>query len=515
MSLIAIQIVAQQAFARTDLERQIRDYQAEQTKRHEAAVQAYATYQSDLTAWRRSAAMQDAPRWLEATLKDLVARGLLQWDRPAGTFDLHPVVRGYAVGMLDGDARARSGQHVADYFAARPEPNYRDATCLKDLADPIQVVRALNLAGKIKEAWDVVNGDLRVALHRLELVDERLSLMQPLFPDGWSAPPAGVDDLGLVAGSAASALSLIGFERDAAAQEVFAIQVGTKAGPTAGLTLRLLNHSVTVGLTSDLLGRERLLALARSVGLAAAAAPQALQCDLFRVLDLTNQARLSEAHDLHAALSPSLPHTMRTNGELEAQARLFEAWMLFREGSLTAEPLHAAIARTHSLGQRVYERDLHGLAGQWHQSLHQHQEAIDAFSQAIAMAHEVNLSDTESDARRGLSLARLGRVREAQDAAASAERDPPHAALATLYLALNQPDQARDHALKGYDWAWANGPPYTWHWQLEECRAVLKALNEPEPVLPPFDPAKHQPFPWEADIHRMLAEHAAKQGKDA
>jgi len=127
------------------------------------------------------------------------------------------------------------------------------------------------------------------------------------------------------------------------------------------------------------------------------------------------------------------------------------------------------------------------------------------------MAHEVNLRDTESEARRGLSLAALGGTGEAKAAAESAEQDPPHAALASLYLALNQPDKAREHALKGHEQAWANGPPYVWHWQLEECRAVLCALNVPEPERPPFDPAKHPPFPWEADIHRMLEEHARKK----
>ena len=161
-----------------------------------------------------------------------------------------------------------------------------------------------------------------------------------------------------------------------------------------------------------------------------------------------------------------------------------------------------------------YERWTLALAGEWHQSQGHHTDAIDAFTQAIAMAHEVHLRDTGSVARRGLSLARLGRAEEAQAAADSAERDPPRVALASLYLALNQPDKAREHALKGHEWAWANGPPYVWHWELEECRAVLRALNVPEPEHPPFDPAKHKPFPWEADIHRMLEEHARKKRED-
>jgi len=501
--------------ARADLERQIRARLAALTQRHEAAAQAYAAYQTDLTAWRQSTAVRDAERWLEATLKDLVARGLLQWDRPAGTFDLHPVVRGYAVGMLDSGARALSGLHVADYFAALPEPAYHDATSLRDLADPVQVVRALNLAGKIQDAWDVLNGNLRRSLNRLELHHESLALMQPLFPDGWSAPPVGVKDLSLVAGLAGAGLHQIGFERDASKQTAFAIQAIANADPSVNLCTNLLHFSDILRSTNELPGRERLLALARSVARAAKDDRHAIGCDLLRVLFLTHQGHLTEARDLHNALSLGLPGTTRPDAVLRSEVCRAEAWLQFRESALTGEALGAAIVHTQAHGQRFYERDFHKLAGQWHQSLHQHQQAIDAFSQAIAMAHEVTLRDTDSEARRGLSLCRLGRVPEAQDAAASAERAPPQAALATLYLALNQPDQARDHALKGFRQYWANGPPYTHHWPLEECRVVLKALNEPEPVLPPFDPDEHQPFPWEADINRMLAEHAAKQGKEA
>jgi hypothetical protein len=40
---------------------------------------------------------------------------------------------------------------------------------------------------------------------------------------------------------------------------------------------------------------------------------------------------------------------------------------------------------------------------------------------------------------------------------------------------------------------------------------VLQALGEPEPQLPPFDPAKVKPLDYQADIRHLLAEHAQKQ----
>jgi hypothetical protein len=124
------------------------------------------------------------------------------------------------------------------------------------------------------------------------------------------------------------------------------------------------------------------------------------------------------------------------------------------------------------------------------------------------MAHLVGLRDAESEARRGLSLARLGLRREAEEAAASAERDPPHDALAELYQVLGERAKARYHALRGYKLYWANGPPYSFHWPLQTCRAVLRALGEPEPHLPRFEGDKITPFAYEAEILHLLAEDA-------
>jgi hypothetical protein len=67
------------------------------------------------------------------------------------------------------------------------------------------------------------------------------------------------------------------------------------------------------------------------------------------------------------------------------------------------------------------------------------------------------------------------------------------------------------YALAGYKWAWADGPPYYHHWDLQRCCAVLQALGEPEPQLPHFDPAKVEPIPYEPDVRRLLAEHAKKR----
>ena len=48
-------------------------------------------------------------------------------------------------------------------------------------------------------------------------------------------------------------------------------------------------------------------------------------------------------------------------------------------------------------------------------------------------------------------------------------------------------------------------------WELERCRAVLAALGEPEPELPPFDPAKVEPIPYEDEILALIEERKAEK----
>nr|WP_294513783.1 DUF4062 domain-containing protein [uncultured Rhodopila sp.] len=171
-----------------DLAQRIADRQRERQDQYQAGLQAYTANQSALAVWRGSDALRAAPSWLNAALRDLEIRGLLQCERQTGKYGLHPVLRGYAVGSLTANVRAQTGQQIADYFSSRPSPAYETAASIKELANAIQVVMALNLTPKPKAAFGVLAGDLSNTLSRLECHHELLALLRPLFPAGWSAP---------------------------------------------------------------------------------------------------------------------------------------------------------------------------------------------------------------------------------------------------------------------------------------------------------------------------------------
>ena len=238
---------------------------------------------------------------------------------------------------------------------------------------------------------------------------------------------------------------------------------------------------------------------------------QTAWCDVFLVGYHSSRGALAEARDGWAALAPRLATETARDPRFAANAASIEAWLLFTEGDLTGDRLRACINRVHDLREPGYERGLLRLSGHLHLAQANFAAAEADFARAIEMARAAGLSDTGSEAGRGLALAHLGRRADAEAAAASAERDPPRAALAELYLQLGEPDKARRHAKAGYDRYRADGPPFTVHRQLQRCRTVLAQLNEPAPDPPPFDPAQQEPIPFEADIQRLLQEHAAKQ----
>ncbi|MGE0416867.1 MAG: hypothetical protein AB7O80_08675, partial [Acetobacteraceae bacterium] len=448
---------------------------------------------------------------LNNVLVSLQDSGLLRWSQIERTYNLHPVVRRFAIDSMDDCTRSNMGQLVADFFKNCPMTNYNDARSLEDLTNPIQVVRALNLAGKIPEAWTALRHDLRNALSRLELHETCFELMGPLFPHGWDAPPVGIEDVDLAADAAASLLHSMRHHDLALKQARFAIEARMQCGISKRLGQYIRHFSIIAFASGDRLRAERVLDLAKLVAIAAADNELALQCDLLKTLNLVNLNRLNEARSLWNCLNDKLMSGESTTEQLNATIAHHKAWLSFREGNLTEQELRVAIHASCKPGITALARRLHALAGRWHQSHGRDDDAVTAYDRAITTAREANRHDPDSEVRRGISLAKLGRTEEARAAAASAERDPPRAALASFYLQIQEHEKARTHALCGYRWASGVCDRFTLHWDLEECRAVLRALNEPEPQLPPYDPAKHRPEPWEADIRRMLDEHAARQ----
>lgn len=90
---------------------------------------------------------------------------------------------------------------------------------------------------------------------------------------------------------------------------------------------------------------------------------------------------------------------------------------------------------------------------------------------------------------------------------------------AKVYHGLDQRGLALQHARRGYEWAWADGPPYVFWRPLQRLKRLYRELGEPEPVLSPFHPSRVGVVPFEkvikAAIERLNAEKTARSREKA
>jgi len=194
----------------------------------------------------------------------------------------------------------------------------------------------------------------------------------------------------------------------------------------------------------------------------------------------------------------------------------FQYWKrtLQEEHLATAERLVAAGKNRTAL------RYLHRLRGAWRLEQGEWELAAASFAEALRMARESGIPAAESETGLALAKHHLGQLADPQrEVERLAElRQPAQRLLAQLWLALGDPAQAKPHALAAYKWAWADGEPYVNRYELTKTTELLQQMNVPIPNLPPYDPDKDEPLPWEADvraaIEKLRAEKEAKEQSD-
>lgn len=193
------------------------EQKAEPQKQYEAALARWQDYEKAVQARLTSAEFRSAPK-LQATVKDLELRGLLQWDGRMRKYDLHPVVRGVASGAMAAADRERHGQRVVDHFTAQPHRPYEQAETMEDVRSGLHVVRTLLKLGRKREALNAFGNGLSFALDdNLDLEAINLSILRQLFQQDWKTL---VDGLSLTeefwcANSAGGALSGTGAKEEA------------------------------------------------------------------------------------------------------------------------------------------------------------------------------------------------------------------------------------------------------------------------------------------------------------
>ncbi len=109
-------------------------------------------------------------------------------------------------------------------------------------------------------------------------------------------------------------------------------------------------------------------------------------------------------------------------------------------------------------------------------------------------------------ARLALAGAQHNATQAATELLAQSGDDAKDWALAEAWLALGEREKALEHGLRGYKWAWADGPPHVCWRQLQRMKKLLAELGVEPPDLPPFDPSAVEPLPYEDEIIAFIEE---------
>lgn len=456
----------------------------------------------------------DLPQ-LVAALRELERRGLLHWDRRQNSYDMHPVVRGYAFDILEQPEQTDISNRIVDHFRSKPGDRYENARTLADVQQSIQIFRALVHAGRLDDAAEFFAGDFSDALYfSIEASHDILALLRPLFRDGFQKPPVGVANPhqhAYLLTSAVGALRDLGRFSEALEALVTALRIYFEQADR-GATITNLRNLGAILFDNNCLAQAK---AALEVALEFAEAIEDHEAQASSYLYLMNHyrrmGRFEEAKAAYEAFQrlpvPPSSATYRP-GWIENEY----CWLRFHQQSLTGKLLDDSEAAARAANNRSSMRNLTGLRGEWALLGGDLPTAESYFERLIEMAQAVGLPAAAYEARLGLILARSGDRKRAKEicdrlhelADSSSNPNSPNLELAEAYLELEDYEKARQHIRPAYKMAWADGPPYSRWWELNRCRTVLQSLGEPEPTLPPYDPARIKPVPYEAEIRALI-----------
>lgn len=497
---------------------------AQAKRNHNASRAPQEGIQQALKAWRESPEYREASSKLADTVRDLEQRGLLQYDSRTRRHDLHPVVRGVAAGGMKIRDRERYGRRVVDHFSALTHSPYKDARTLEDVAPGLHIVRTLLKLGRLQESANAYRDDLSNALlFSLEAHVEVLSLLRPFFPAGWGDLPQEVDQMvaSYLTHMAAIALSGCNEPELALAAMGAGLQSDLERERWDWASVGLYNMAAS--LSDQNLPAKSLHATNLVIELDSVldSKGRLFKSRLSLYLCRSKIGRREAAEETWRLLGPIGHRWSRAwyrHGDAEGCFAVAQFWL----GTLHENHLTAAAGLAEKDNNRATLRALHRLRGTWRLAQKEWRLAAASFEEAVRMARERRLPDNEAEAGLALAKFHLGRLGTADEIRLEAERlerqrNPHHRYLALLWRAIGDNAEAEKQALAAYKWAWADGEPYVNRYELTKTTELLQEMNVPVPVLPPYDPAKDEPFPWEADVRaaidKLRAEKDVKEHK--
>jgi tetratricopeptide (TPR) repeat protein len=445
----------------------------------------------------------------DATLDELIDRGLLLFDRERSRYDLHPIVRRYAYDRL----ADKEGTHtrLCDYFAAVPAPMpWEKIESLDDLAPVIELYHHTVRAGRYDEARELFRDRFgKLLYYRFGAYQTCIEFLRALFPDGDPSTSSGQ-----------SALPRLKKESD----QAWTLNVLANAYTLSGQSRRAVSvRQVALPLVEKLGERENI-----AIGLGNLADDQ-LKIGELEAAEQSLRHRIELCHEIadvgrEATGRYELGRVLAYKGDYgEAEEQFivaFKAKRDHRQAQGIIWAYHAlrallmgdgdaavdAARKAHEIAcSRQNERDrirAEWLLGVAYRALSHLPEAESHLTEALTRCRRINLVEVEPDIL--LEMARLRwaqaggdevtsdestRLREealglAREALAIADRceyrlkqADVHNFLAQVALEKGDREEAMKHAEIAKERAWCDGPPHCYKPALEEAERILESLT--------------------------------------
>jgi tetratricopeptide (TPR) repeat protein len=437
-------------------------------------------------------ATEDIRILLDAALKDLEDRGLVLWDRSANSYDMHPIIRAYVREQLEEADRNEANDRVRYHFQALPSEDLTSATGIEDLHQAITVFRALVGTGHIRDAsmlWQTFGSVLLVKLGAYSTIVELLS---PLARNGSFKARA---DLSI-------AYHLLGRFDEAIAEDTAILASHLQNRDALGVCSTLTRFATHFQETGAILAGTRCVELIEAVYDAGRQEPDGAFYSLCGV-QAALRGRTEAARELFAT-AESIGSI--ANPWLEEEIRYWRLYLtLVNHSSLTLSDISTAAVQ---VGSARIRRELFDLRCRFLIRSGRFDEALACLDERERLGGAAGALS----AQRALLLALLARYDEAAEAIEEVLSHftglhyyrRPHYYIAQALWQLNRQHEARAHARNAYEQAWADGPPYSHHWNLIDAHELLLKLKEPAPELPRASAASVT-VPLESRIRPFIA----------
>lgn len=437
---------------------------------------------------------------LDLALTDLEDRGLVWWDRRANTYDLHPVVRAYVFDQMNRGARIEAHRRVHDHFSALPPEDADRASSVDDLRRTIGIVRALVGAGRIWRAVQTYQESLSEALRRLLASHTILELLEPLLSErlidshrAWILNEVGIAQTGM------------GRLGDARKSYEGSLSLSLREASSRDITGALYNLASNGLRRGRFIIAERMFDLAQAVSGSDRSEADFSPTLLRRAWLCMTLGRLAEAEqDLSEFDRRPRPSRDYFAGDLEAH----QCQLALLRGTLDHEMLDDTERGCESMGARLLlaelRRALYWKTGALEDALRQAEEVV-------RLAAQTDVPTYSYEGALACYLARLGRTTQAREIAErlTATMDSVHPALrpyrhvAEALWRCGDTDRTTPMAIRAYELAWADGPPYAQELELKRVRALLANMEIDEPRLPVTAPASVV-LPFEAEVRKFI-----------